>query len=190
MNTLSLKAAITRLGDITGKNEAEIKDFLAKDAKNFSGEEIEEIYKAVTDPEFVKEPKKSKESKKSKEPVEKANLNDGLGLEDVDYENFMPNVTRNEDDEEVIKATPDFLKYREIEKKLLFNKHYAFDCVRAHGQFRKKANGDNVLVGIHIISETPKFTSITEWRHIKDLNEQIHNADTPPSNSIYYLLKK
>ena len=190
MNKLILKAAIKRLGDVKEKTEAEIKTLLAEDSKNFSGAEIEEIYKTVSEPEI-------KETPKSKEPVKQINLNDGLGLEEINYENFMPIKTTNDDGEEILKATPDFLKYKEVEKKLILNKQYKFDQLRAYGQFRKKSNGDSVLIGIQIISSDPINSPTLEARHIigldirdNGLNAQIHNPSTPPSNSRFYLLKK
>ena len=185
MNKLSVNAAIKRLGDVKDKTDAEIKELLAKDEKNFSAEDIEEIFSVLKGEKPAKV-----ETKKAEKPK---HLNDGLGLEDIDYNNFMPIVSINEDDEQVFKSTEDFQKYREIEKNLIWNKQYQFDYIKARGQYRKKADGTMVLVGIKIISSTPINSPAIEGRHIiglfKDhtgLNAQIHN----PENDKFYLLQK
>lgn len=188
MHKNTLNAAVKRYSSEAMKPESELKELLAKDDKQFSGEEIDEIYKALKGEKPAKtEPEKPKEK----------HLNDGLGLEDINYDNLLPNITCDEDDEQIIKATDDFQKYREVEKNLVWNKQYVFDCIRARGQFRKKADGNQVLVGLKIISATPKFTTTIEARHIiglyKDhtgLNAQIHNPDNLETNSIFYLLRK
>ena len=188
MNKLSVNAAIKRLGDVKDKTEAEIKELLAKDEKNFSVEDIEEIFATLKG----EKPAKA-ESKKDVKDTKPKHLNEGLGLEDIDYNNFMPLVSTNEDDETIFKSTEDFQKYREIEKNLVWNKSYKFDYIKARGQYRKKADGTQVLVGIRIISHDPINSPTIEARHViglfKDhtgLNSQVHN----PENDKFYLLQK
>ena len=179
MNKISLNAAVKRYNSEAALPENELKELLAKDEKNYNAEQIEEIYKAL----------KSEKIETKKDPMPH-NYNEGLDLEDIDYGNFMPTITVNDDDEEILKATSDFQNYRALEGKLLWNKIYEFDCVRARGQFKTKADGKTrVLIGLKLLGQI-KFTTKTEYRHIRDLNFQILNPDTPESNSIYYLLKK
>ena len=124
------------------------------------------------------------------EPETRRTNNEGLGLDKIDYDNFFPITSINEDEEEVKRATPDWQSYRAIEKSLIWNKKYEFIQVRAKGEFRKKGTGEMVLIGLRVINRDPINTTVTDASKILELNQQILNPDTPESCSRYYLLKK
>ena len=195
MNKNTLNAVAKRYSSDSKLPENELKELLAKDDKNFDAEEIEEIYQALKG----EIPTKS-ESKKAEKPK---HLNDGLGLEDIDYHNFMPIDITDEDGEVTLKSTSDWQKYREIEKNLVANKRYKFQRIHARGQFRFKSDGSQTLIGLQIASFDPVNTPEMEARHVMGLfqdrvrgightglNSQIHNPDIDIKNSFFFILEK
>ena len=195
MNKNSLNAAVKKYSSNSGLSENELKELLAKDEKNFESDEIEEIYQALKGEKPI-----NNKPKKAEKPQ---HLNEGLGLEDIDYHNFMPIITTDEDGETKETSTKDWQKYRDIEKNLVLNKRYKFQRLHARGQFRFKSDGSQTLVGLEIASFDPVNTPEMEAKYVMGLyqdrvrgightglNSQIHNPDVDKKNSFFYILEK
>jgi hypothetical protein len=167
MNKNTLKSVIAKYGNI--KDEAELKEALSKDDRQFDAEEIETIYNEILS---------FQENAIVANPV--IDQNQEIDLSGIDYNDL---------------TGESYQKYKAIENSLLLRQSYMFCWYKAVGiwemEFDKKSGKSiPVMIGIKLISNIPINDCLSEYRHIKDANSQIMNRDNPPTNSRYYLLKK
>jgi hypothetical protein len=183
MNKLTLNAAVKRFTPlIKGLKEAEIKEMINMDGKEFTPEEVDEIYNAIC-AQFA-DPKKEV----------KIGFNNEIDLSFLEYENLKA-IDVEEDGEKFLAPSDTFKKYKEIESKLIDRKTYTFLKFRAKANvergFSRKTGVPIVkLVGIELVNSKPVNETQVEYRHIKDLNAQIMDLNNRPENSVYYILKK
>jgi hypothetical protein len=182
MNQNSLKAAVKKYGDI--KEISALQETLSKDEKNYTALEIEEICNAIEN--GMKSEVKS-DVKTHNDP------NKDLDLSFYEYDGLKANVVK-EDGEDVNVPSEAFVKYQELESKLLDRKSYMFCKFNAKPNvevvFSKRTGDKNTrLVGIELVNSKPLFETLLEWRHAKDLNAQIMDLNNRSQNSIYFILK-
>lgn len=174
MNKLTLNAAEKKYsGKIKNLNETEIKELLAKDAKQYKGEEIEEIYSSLIAP-------------KEDEPLGKK----GIDLSFLDYEQLRAIPTKDDDGDTILMPSETFKKYNELIESLPIYDHYTFYQFMASGHFRQTSKGKWILTGIQINKSQPVNSTSITLAVANELNRQIDDRNNPPSNSRYYLLKK
>jgi hypothetical protein len=182
MNKLTLNAAVKRHSELKGQSHDEIVAVLKTDPKNFTDDEILEIIAAMD----IKQPEQ-KEPEQSP-LIPKKDINNGLGLEDIDYMKFAG--VGNDEEKDYSK----FEKYQQVIKKFPRRQNFDFEKYNAVGVFitalNKNMDKYKKFVGVRFVNSAPECVTRCPIDTIEVLNHQIGDVTNNPANSIYYLLKK
>jgi len=175
MNKLSLNAAVKKYKDLIGKSKEEIINVLSKDEKQYSEAECNEIYESLQNKEI------------SSKKIDKFQVDLSWLL---DYSRLEAIQEKDDDGDLILKPSLEFKRYQELEDSLLLDNKYDFYQFFASGQFKKKKDGTDLLIGIVINRPQSIHTTRIPLKIAKELNRQIYDKNNPPSNSRYFLLKK
>lgn len=192
MNHQRKKAAVTKYAELhkNGATKEELVDALSSDEKEYTTEEVAEIYQALvetnSDATGTKPPDPgTKTSDNVTKPpplptkIASVNPNDNLGLANFDYKNLRDG---------------EWSKYQELVDSLPLYGQYDFHLFRAKPLFRDRYPGikDSPvdMVGIEIKNDTPEHRTRVSVMVAKEFNGQILNQHSRAGHGKYYLLAK